>query len=211
VDESKWVSLTDALGCQLGKLPFTYLGLPLGTTRLSFQDFTPILTRMERHLMGISRFPIHDGRLILVNSVYSALPTFYMCSLKLPFELLDRIDKYRKHVLWHGGDVNKKGGYLVSWKHACRSKADGGLGIIDLRIHNSTLLMKFMHKFYNRADLPWVELIWTHLYKNSRPPHERKNAGSFWWRDIMSLAPKFLQMSRCKVKAGFSISFWCGH
>jgi hypothetical protein len=27
--EDKWSSLTNALGCQLGKLPFTYLGLGL--------------------------------------------------------------------------------------------------------------------------------------------------------------------------------------
>jgi hypothetical protein len=60
-------------------------------------------------------------------------------------------------VLWHGRGVNKKGGYLVAWKHACRSKADGGLEIINLRNHNSALLMKFLHKFYNKADLPRVE------------------------------------------------------
>jgi hypothetical protein len=68
------------------------------------------------------------------------------------------------------GGVNKKGGYLVAWKHACHSKADGGLGIIDLRVHNNALLMKFLHKFYNRADLPWVHLTWNHLYRTSKPP-----------------------------------------
>jgi hypothetical protein len=106
------------------------------------------------------------------------------------------------------GDVNKKSGYLVAWKHACRSKADGGLGIIDLRAHNVALLMKFLHKFYNRADLPWVDITWTHFYRNSRPPRERKNDGSFWWCDIMSLAPKFLQMAKCTVRSGSSVSFW---
>jgi hypothetical protein len=106
------------------------------------------------------------------------------------------------------GDVNKKGGYLVAWKHACHSKADGGLGITDLRTHNTALLMKFLHKFYNIADLPWVHLTWNHFYRNSKPPHERKNVGSFWWRDIMSLAPKFIQMSKCTVKSGTSVSFW---
>jgi hypothetical protein len=103
VDESNWQPLIDALGCQLGKLP---------TTRPSFQEFTPILTRMEKHLMGISRFLSHAGRLVLVNSIYSALPTFYMCSLKLPLDLLDQIDKYRKHVLWHGGMSTRK---VVIW------------------------------------------------------------------------------------------------
>jgi hypothetical protein len=35
VVEEEWPSLIEALGCQLGSLPFTYLGLPLGTTRPS--------------------------------------------------------------------------------------------------------------------------------------------------------------------------------
>jgi hypothetical protein len=67
---------------------------------------------MEKHLMGITRFLSHAGRLVLVNSIYSALPTFYMCSLKLPIDLLDQIDKYRNHVLWHGGMSTKK---VVIW------------------------------------------------------------------------------------------------
>lgn len=46
VDESKWDDLTDTLGCQLGSMPFTYLGLPLGTTRPSMQEFMPILTKI---------------------------------------------------------------------------------------------------------------------------------------------------------------------
>lgn len=64
VEESRLQSLTNALGCQLGSLPFTYLGLPLGTTRPSVQDLSPILTRMEKHLMGISRHLSFVGRLI---------------------------------------------------------------------------------------------------------------------------------------------------
>jgi hypothetical protein len=64
----------------------------------------------------------------------------------------------------------------VAWKHACRSKEDKGLRIINLRNHNSTLLMKFLHKFYNNLDLPWVKLPWEKLYKNGRPPMK----GSMW-------------------------------
>jgi hypothetical protein len=68
---------------------------------------------MERHLMGITRHLSYNGRLILVNSIYSVVPTYYMCTLKLPADLLDQIDKYRKHVLRHGGDLTKKGAILL--------------------------------------------------------------------------------------------------
>jgi len=63
---------------------FTYLGLPLGTTKPSVQDFSPLLSRIERRMSGFSRLLSYDVRLILVNVVLSALPTFYMCSLKIP-------------------------------------------------------------------------------------------------------------------------------
>ena len=35
-----------------------------------------------------------------------------------------------------------------------------GLGIIDLKTQNTALLLKYMDKFYNHADLPWVHLTW---------------------------------------------------
>jgi hypothetical protein len=82
--------------------------------------------------------------------------------------------------LWHGGNLTKKkSGYLVAWKHACRSKEDARLGIINLGTHNTALLLKFLHKFYNKLDLPWVHQTWNYLYKNGNPPHERHGVGSF--------------------------------
>lgn len=56
------------------------------------------------------------------------------------------------------GCLTKKGGYLVAWEIACRRKEDGGLGNINLRTQNMTLLLKSLHKFYNNLDLLWVQL-----------------------------------------------------
>jgi hypothetical protein len=39
-------------------------------------------------------------------------------------------------------------------------KSKGVLGVLNLRIQNVALLMKFVHKFYNRLDIPWVNLVW---------------------------------------------------
>jgi hypothetical protein len=71
---------------QLGSMPFIYLSLPLGTIRPALQDFMPNFTRLEKQLMGISRHHTLAGRLILVNSVYLVVLTFYNCTLKLPIE-----------------------------------------------------------------------------------------------------------------------------
>lgn len=93
----------------------------------------------------IGKLLSYSGRLILVNSVLSALPTFYLCTLKLHIGVIDQMHKYRKHFLWDQGDLNRKGGCLVAWETTCKSKEQGGLGIIDLKVQNSALLMKALH------------------------------------------------------------------
>ena len=73
-----------------------------------------------------------------------------------------------------------------------------GLGIIDMKNQNTTLLMKFLDKFYNHPDIPWVKLTWSKLYQNTNiPPHERSPTGSFWWRDIIKLFEKFKAFAIC--------------
>jgi hypothetical protein len=61
-----------------------------------------------------------------------------------------------RHCLWRkkNSDVQAKGSALVAWKKICRPKAQGGLGVLDLNIQNKALLLKNLHKFYNRYDIP---------------------------------------------------------
>lgn len=47
--------------------------------------------------MGLNKLLSYDGRLILVNSILSSLPTFYLCTLKIPPGVIEQVDKYRKH------------------------------------------------------------------------------------------------------------------
>jgi hypothetical protein len=109
MSNARATQLANTFGCQVGSMPFTYLGLPLGTTKPTLIEFTPLLTRIERRLSGISKHLSYNGRLIMVNSVLSALPTFYMCSLKIPPQVI------RKHCLWSKGDINRKGKCLAAW------------------------------------------------------------------------------------------------
>jgi hypothetical protein len=129
-------------------------GSPLGTTKPSIQDFSPLLNRIERRMSGFSRLLSYDGRLILVTFVLSVLPTFYMCSLKIPPQVVRQIDIYRKHYLWSKGDINRKASCLVAWETACKPKSQGGPGMIDIEKKNDALLMKHLNSFYNHHDLP---------------------------------------------------------
>lgn len=68
MSEEKIVHLANTFGCQFGSMPFTYFGLPLGTTKPTILEFTPMLNKIEKRLCGISKLLFYNGRLILVNS-----------------------------------------------------------------------------------------------------------------------------------------------
>jgi hypothetical protein len=122
------------------------------------QEFMPMVQKCERRLAGISSFLNQAGRLQLTNAIFTALPTFFMCSLILPKNIIKQIDKYRKHCLWRGNDLNDRKPPKAAWKMVCGPKIEGGLGVIDLEKQNKALISKNLHKFFNKLDIPWVNL-----------------------------------------------------
>jgi len=64
----------------------------------------------------------------------------------------------------------------------CIGKQEGGLGVIDIEKQNKALLMKNLHKFFNKEDIPWVQIVWEKHYPNGKLPGVSKK-GSFLWRD----------------------------
>jgi hypothetical protein len=95
----------------------------------------------------------------MTNVVISALPTYTMCTYLLPKTVIKQINKYRKHCLWRGSDIHSKQPPKTAWKLVCTSKENGGFGVYDLYIQNESLLLKHLHKFFNKSDIPWVQLI----------------------------------------------------
>jgi len=79
----------------------------------------------------------------------------------------------------------KEGEILLLGKQYKSQRKKSGLGVINLRLQNDALLLKHLHKFYNQADLPWVQLVWYRYYQN-KVPHATRELGSFWWRDIIA-------------------------
>jgi hypothetical protein len=88
VNPEKMEILSRTLNCQTCAMPFTYLGLPLGLSKPRLQQFLPLIQRIKKRLSCTSNFLSHAGRLELVNSVFSALPTFFMCTLKIPRSII---------------------------------------------------------------------------------------------------------------------------
>jgi hypothetical protein len=93
IDTDHATTLANAFECKVKTLPFTYLGLPLGTTRPSVADLMPIVSGLDKRLSGISSLMSYTGRLTLLNSVINSLPMYAMCSLKIPITIFIHFGK----------------------------------------------------------------------------------------------------------------------
>lgn len=154
ISEERSQELSLLFNCQVGSLPFTYLGLPLGTTKSNIAGFMPLIKRVQGSLGGISNLLTKGGKLELVNSVFCSSPIFHMATLKLHKGVIRQLYKYRKHCLWRGQDLNSKKPSKAAWPMVCLSKPQGGLGVINLNTQNDALLLSFYTSSLTKLTFP---------------------------------------------------------
>jgi hypothetical protein len=126
--------------------------------------------------------------------------------LRLPPGIIAVLDRARRHCLWRKKDKHRVNS-LAAWDMICKPKNKGGLGIINLQIQNSALLLKHLHKFYNHEDIPWVHLVRDAYYYQS-VPHAVVLSGSFWWRSVISLSEEYRSITSVTIGNGSSTLFW---
>jgi hypothetical protein len=95
-------------------MPFTYLGLPMGTTKPRVEHYAPLMNRIERQLTCISSMLTQAGKLQLVNSVLSSLLTFTMCSVQVLVAVLEYFDRTRRYGMWNETESNARNRPLVA-------------------------------------------------------------------------------------------------
>ena len=125
--------LVEILGCKISALPITYLGLPLGAKFNSTSIWDLILEKMERRLVGWKRLYLSKrGKLTLLKSTLSNLPTYFLSLFHLPAGVADKLDRIQRNFLWSGmGDSQTF--HLVKWANICEPIQSGGLGVKNLR------------------------------------------------------------------------------
>ena len=110
--------LVEILGCQQSSLPLKYLGLLLGASHKEETIWNPVLEKMERRLAGWKRlFLSKGGKVTLIKSTLSSLPTYFPSLLPIPVKVANRMEKIQRDFLWSGTDAPKVP--LMKWAKVC--------------------------------------------------------------------------------------------
>ena len=140
------------LGCGIGSLPSSYLGLPLGASHKALGVWDTVEDRFRKRLASWkSQYISKGGRLTLIQSTLSNLPIYCLSLFRMPVSICSRLEKIQREFLWSGGSLAKKS-HLVNWKTVCTEKKKGGLGLRRFSILNKALVCKWCWRFANERD-----------------------------------------------------------
>ena len=135
------------LGCKVGSLPSSYLGLPLGAPNKALSVWDGVEERVRRRLALWKRQYISKGRRItLIKSTMASMPIYQMSLFRMPKVAARRLEKLQRGFLWGGGNLERKA-HLVNWEVVCADKEKGGLGLRKLALLSKALLGKWIWRF----------------------------------------------------------------
>jgi hypothetical protein len=204
-------SLAEYLGCRVAGLPMKYLGLPLGAAYKATSMWNGVTEQMERRLAGWKKLYLSKGgRLTLIKSTLSNIPTYYLSLFPVPMSVANRIEKIQRDFLWGGmGDEQKL--HLVSWNQVCHPLRAGGLGIRNVLKFNEALLGKWLWRYATESEALWCKII--------KEKYEEQDGG--WcskevsrpfgvglWKHIRRGWDLFARNVRFEVGLGLKILFW---
>ncbi|KAL6331818.1 hypothetical protein AAG906_020162 [Vitis piasezkii] len=186
-------------GCKVGRLPSSYLGIPLGANHKSVAVWDGVEERFRKRLALWKRqFISKGGRITLIRSTLSSMPIYLMSLLRMPRVVSLRLEKIQRDFLWGGGALERK-------PHL------GGLGVRRLSTLNRALLCKWNWRFANER-----ENFWRHVISRKFGEEEggwgsrevRESYGVGFWKEIRKEGALMQNKVVFSVGNGRRVKFW---
>ncbi|GJY87219.1 RNA-directed DNA polymerase, eukaryota, partial [Tanacetum coccineum] len=132
VDLTEVQQIAEMIGCCMGRLPFTYLGVPVGCNMNRIDSWKPIIDKFNKKLSSCkAKFLSIGGRLTLLKS---------------------------GRFFW-GADLGERKLHWISWNMVLSARDSGGLGVGSLAAFNKALLFKWIWRFRDNPNALWARTV----------------------------------------------------
>jgi hypothetical protein len=206
------------LNCKYGEIPFVYLGLPVGENPCRCSTWDPLIDQLRNRFRSWgNRYVSLGGRILIINSVFNAIPIFYLSFMKAPTLVLKKIVRIQREFLWGGLKGGRKLCW-VSWKEICKPRSQGGLGVREVGKATISLLIKWRWRLLQNDNALWKDILVAKYGVDVRKKvhwvgGDIANNASSWWKDICSIDIRdgvswFSQNMSRKIGNGLLTRFW---
>ncbi|CAL5191793.1 unnamed protein product [Lathyrus oleraceus] len=213
-------SASSFLACKLEKIPFSFLGIPIGGNHRRRIFWSMMMAKLKKRLSGWRGKHLSlGGKVTLLNSVLNNVPIFLLSFFKAPKCVLEEIIKIQRNFLWGDGGGSRKMCW-VSWDKICLRTEEGGLGVKNVEWFNLALMSKWGWRFLNDKHAIWFKLLQFRYGSGLQSLGDVVSKStlsnySLWWRDIRLVCGTplgghdwFGDSISCKLGRGNSILFW---
>jgi hypothetical protein len=129
ISNSWLVNAARVLNCKLGRIPFLYSGLSIGGDARHLSFWTALVEKIRCKLSSWkSRHLSMGGRLVLIKSVLSSIPVYFLSFFKAPTCIISLIEYTFKAFLWGGSKESRKINW-IKWDKICLSKEEECMGV----------------------------------------------------------------------------------
>jgi hypothetical protein len=179
-----------------------------------FQNMNPhfqnIIEKMKSKVEGWRAKSLSQaGKLVLIKSVATAIPSYAMSTFLLPKSICNQLDKVFKNFWWGFPFAKTRNLTLMSWHSICTPKAIGGLGMRSMKDVNLALISKLGWKLLTGSESIWAsQLTGKYVQAGSFLSPSSHSAISWLWKGIQKSKP-ILSLGAChRIHRSTTLSVW---
>lgn len=136
-----------------------YLATPLTLDRSHTATWQLTIRRIQARLAnwrGGLLSPV--GRRILIQSVTTAIPLYWLSHNHIPGKVTKEISRMNAAFLWSGHHA-QRGLHPLAWGTVTRPLPEGGLGVRDIEVQSKALLSNLVWRFFTQPNSFWGTLL----------------------------------------------------
>ena len=187
-----------------------YLGLLKHFGRNKKDLFASIVDQIKQKAISLaSRQLSQAGKLTMLKSILSLMPTFAMTCFELPGSLCKRIHSTLTTRFWWDPSETKKRICWVSWDKLTKPKNIEGLGFRDIQQFNRALLGKLAWRIVTKPDCLMARtLLEKYCHNKAFLKTTYSASASHGWRGVLKGRDVLIQHLGKVVGNGNSIRLW---
>lgn len=198
-------NISNILGFAAGRLPFTYLGVPIFKGKPKKSHLQPIADKIKAKLAAWKGSLLSImGRALPVKSIAQSMMIYSFHVYVWPVALLKLVDQWLRNFIW-SGDINARKIVTVAWHKICTPFPEGGLGIRPLRKINEAATLKLGWDLI-ASQCQWANFLKARFFSNGSP--RLHHFSSSIWLALKRIIPILKDNSAWQLGDGQNINFW---
>ncbi|XP_026459010.1 uncharacterized protein LOC113359627 [Papaver somniferum] len=167
IDSAELDLIVHCLDFSTGELPIRYLGVPMLSSKLSYKDCLPLLSKVTKRDQSWRAKNLTDaGTMRLIKVVLNGIILFWIACFVLPKRVIKELISICKQFLWAGAGLEKKS-CPVNCDLICRPFAEGGLGVRSINIFNEATNLRHLWDLVSGKVTIWTDWVSKNLINNT--------------------------------------------